>query len=184
MNLSSLPNAISIARMGLIVPIVWALLVGQFNFALLLFLVAGISDALDGLLAKRFGWESELGAILDPIADKLLLVACFLTLGWLGILPWWLVLTVFARDFIIVVWIVSHHYLLENVQVVPSVLSKINTFAQIVCVLLVVYAAGKEVAPVFVDMWIAITLLTTVFSGLQYLSVWSRKALGLRRATR
>ncbi|MCA1798123.1 MAG: CDP-alcohol phosphatidyltransferase family protein, partial [Xanthomonadaceae bacterium] len=133
---------------------------------------------------KRFGWETSLGAILDPVADKLLLVGCFITLGWLGILPWWLVLTVFARDLIIVVWIVSHHYLLENVEVVPSVLSKINTFAQIVCVLLVVYAAANQVAPVFIDMWIVITLLTTVFSGLQYLAIWSRRAAGLRQATR
>lgn len=184
MSLRALPNIISVARMGLLLPIVWALLTDQFEFALWLFLVAGVSDALDGILAKRCGWQTTLGAALDPAADKLLIVGSFFTLGWLGMLPWWLVLTVFARDLIIVVWIAFHHYALERVEVVPSVPSKINTFAQIVCVLLVVYAAGNEVALVVVDLWIAITLLTTVFSGLQYLSVWARKAASLRSATR
>lgn len=184
MSLRALPNIISVARLGLVVPVVWALSTAQFEFALWLFLVAGVSDALDGILAKRFGWQSRLGAVLDPAADKALIVACFFTLGWLNMLPWWLVGTVFARDLIIVVWIALHHYLLENVEVVPSVLSKINTFAQIVCVLLVVYATGGALHHAFIEMWTVITLLTTVFSGLQYLSVWSRRAVGLRRAPR
>lgn len=182
--MKQIPNIISVARIGLILPIVWAMVTGDFEFALWLFVVAGVSDALDGLLAKRCGWQSTLGAVLDPAADKLLLVASFFTLGWLGMIPWWLVLTVFARDLIIVVWIAAHHYLLENVTPVPSVPSKINTFAQICCVLLVVFSAGHHAHPLLVELWFVVTLLTTVFSGLHYMSIWARRTASVRRAPR
>src|SRR3990172_3309285 len=102
MGLKDIPNIISLLRMALVPPVVILLLNGYYGWALLVFVSAGLSDGLDGYLAKRFGWRSRLGAILDPLADKLLLVASYLTLGWLGQLPLWLVAVVVGRDIVIV----------------------------------------------------------------------------------
>ncbi len=90
--LRHLPNLISMLRVVLVVPVVWSLLNDRFDIAIWLFLIAGASDGLDGFLAKRFGWSSRLGGILDALADKFLLVSTFLCLWWLGVFPWWLVL--------------------------------------------------------------------------------------------
>lgn len=168
---------ISIFRMLLIAPVVWALLEGRFDLALWLFVIAGLSDAADGIVAKRFAWQSELGGRLDPVADKMLLVACFVTLWWLELVPLWLLLAVFARDLVIVVGVAIYHHRFERISSQPSVLSKINTFAQIICVLLVVFAAAHGgLEPVLLQTWFAITLMTTVFSGVNYLWTWSWRA--------
>lgn len=90
MNRRDIPNIISVFRILLVLPVVWLLLQQQYTMALVLFAIAGVSDALDGFLAKHNGWESRLGTILDPLADKLLLVCSFLTLAWLGLIPFWL----------------------------------------------------------------------------------------------
>ena len=87
--MQQLPNIISVFRMLLVVPVVGSLLQQQFGMALVLFAIAGFSDGLDGFLAKHFGWQSRLGSILDPLADKLLLVSSFLTLTWMGFVPLW-----------------------------------------------------------------------------------------------
>jgi cardiolipin synthase (CMP-forming) len=177
MKLQHLPNAISIARLSLVVPITLWLLDGQYKPALWLFLLAGASDALDGFFARRFGWQTRVGALLDPAADKVLLVAAFFTLGWLGLVPWWLVWTVFARDVIIVALYWHRH---APVSASPTTISKLNTLAQTVCVLLVVYGAAVGANRVLIDSWLAVTLLTTVFSGLLYLWLWARRESRLR----
>ena len=102
MRRQDIPNLISITRILLVVPLVVALLDYQFGIAMVLFAIAGISDALDGFLAKHYHWESRLGSILDPLADKLLLVAGFATLTWLGYIPNWLLWLVIGRDIMIV----------------------------------------------------------------------------------
>ena len=174
MKLRHLPNAISIARMLLVVPIVAWLVAGDFEAAWWLFLLAGASDAVDGYCARRFGWQTPLGALLDPAADKVLLVATFFTVGWLGLAPWWLVLTVFARDVIIVALYLQRR---TPVSDRPTTISKINTFTQSACVLLIVYGAAFGANAVLVQTWLAITLMTTVFSGLLYLGLWARREL-------
>jgi len=102
MNFSSVPNALSILRIILTVPVVMTLLNHQYFLAMVLFFVAGITDALDGWIAKRYSFESRLGSILDPVADKLLLVSSFVTLYLIGLLPLWLLVLVFLRDLMIV----------------------------------------------------------------------------------
>ena len=97
-----LPNALSIIRIILTVPVVIALLKEQYLLTLLLFLVAGITDALDGWIAKQFYLQSRLGSILDPVADKVLLTCTFITLYWVGVLPLWLLMIIFVRDVIII----------------------------------------------------------------------------------
>ncbi len=102
MNLSWLPNAISVFRIALIIPVVMGVIDGQYSLALGLFLIAGISDGVDGFLAKRFDWHTRLGALLDPIADKLLMAASFVTLAYVGQIPVWLAGIVVFRDLVII----------------------------------------------------------------------------------
>lgn len=176
-KLQDLPNIISLLRLLIVIPILYLLLERAFGWALVLFVIAGISDGLDGLLAKRYGWESHLGGILDPLADKVLLVTCFLALGAMSLIPVWLVSAVVLRDLLIVGGVVLYNYKVEEVKAAPSLISKLNTVIQILLIVLVITDAG----PVPLAGWasrtsIWICLTTTVVSGGQYVWVWSRKA--------
>ncbi|MFA7096133.1 MAG: CDP-alcohol phosphatidyltransferase family protein [Gammaproteobacteria bacterium] len=177
MTLRDLPNLISLGRVCLVLPVVVLLVTERYGAALALFAVAGVSDFLDGFLAKRFGWTSRLGAILDPLADKALLVSMYLALGWLGLIPAWLVLAVIARDMVIVSGAVAYHFKIGRFETAPTVLSKVNTFVQILLALLVVFAQGVMPLPAF---WITaltwIVLATTVASGASYVWTWSWRA--------
>ena len=178
MRARDIPNAISIARMLLVLPVAWALLTQQFGLALLLFLVAGISDGLDGFLAKHYGWQSHLGGILDPLADKFLLVSTYLCLGWLGAIPWWLVGLIFLRDLVIVSGAVIYNYRVERFEAAPSLLSKLNTLLQILLALAVVLDLGGYLG---LSGWLLQTLVwcvvaSTVASGLGYVIEWGRRA--------
>ena len=125
-----IPNLITSLRIVLVAPFLWLLLEARYGAALLLFAIAGISDALDGFLAKHYGWTSELGGILDPIADKLLLLGAILTLGWLNELPIWLVVLILARDILIVGGAISYHFVIAPFQAAPLMISKLNTLMQ------------------------------------------------------
>lgn len=185
MNPSYIPNAITVARIGLIGPLVWAMLNDHFILALWLFIVAGISDVIDGVLAKHYGWQSALGAVLDPAADKLLLMAGFLTLGWLGMIPLWLVATVFARDLCIVLfWMLVRAVVAGRLELLPSVPSKLNTAMQTICLALVVLGGAYFVHPALLENAFVLTLLTTVASGLHYLAIYPKRVMQLRRAAR
>lgn len=178
MELSQLPNVISIFRMFLVLPVVWSLLQMEFNAALVWFAVAGVSDGLDGFLAKHYGWQSRLGSILDPLADKLLLVSAFLTLTWLGLIPLWLLIAVIARDLLIVVGGVVFHYTLGRFDMEPSRISKLNTVVQILFVLAVVFFHGEyALTPWVLETLAYIVLATTVLSGMDYIWVWGRRAV-------
>ena len=128
----NIPNLISLGRVILVPVVFWLLLTDQTEIAFFLFVAAGISDAVDGYLAKRFGWTTELGAYLDPLADKLLIVSVFLALGFKGALPLWLVIAVVSRDFLIVAGVVLSWLLDRPMRIAPSAVSKVNTLAQIV----------------------------------------------------
>ena len=183
MRLSWLPNAITVARMLLAPPLAWLILEGQNAAALAVAAVAGLSDAVDGLLAKRFGWQSRLGGLLDPIADKLMLLGCFLALGIGESLPWWLVGLVVARDAVIVAGALAYHRLVGPLTAAPSGLSKVTTAAQIALVLLALVAGLDAVT---LPGWLAsgallLVAALTVASGLHYVLAWGAKA---RRALR
>ncbi len=126
------PNFITLGRVILVPLVFWLLVTGQTQAAFFAFIVAGISDAIDGYLAKTFGWTTELGAYLDPLADKLLIVSIFLALGVGGKLPLWLVIAVVSRDILIVIAIVLSWLLGNPVRIKPLAVSKANTVAQIV----------------------------------------------------
>lgn len=179
MNRAAIPNIISIIRIILVIPIVMLLLNERYGQALLLFAVAGASDALDGYIAKRYNYVSRLGTILDPLADKLLLVCTFLALGWLGEIPLWLVMAVIARDGLIVAGGVAYHYLVGHFDMVPTLISKVNTFAQIVLALAAVLSLSIFPVPElswFIGWMIYITLGTTLISGVDYIWTWGVRA--------
>jgi cardiolipin synthase (CMP-forming) len=177
LSLKDIPNLISTLRIALVVPVVWALVTEQFELALLLFAVAGISDGLDGFLAKHFQWESRLGSILDPIADKLLLVASFATLAWLGLLPLWLLWLVLARDILIISGGLAYHYYFGQFNLTPLWSSKINTTLQIMLVLLVMvqqqWLPGLDKL-VTVGIWLVVA--SVINSGTEYVLIWGGRA--------
>jgi len=172
-----IPNLITSLRILLVAPFLWLLLQEQYGAALLLFIIAGVSDALDGFLAKYFGWTSELGSLLDPIADKLLLMGAILALGWLNELPGWLVALVILRDLIIVIGAISYHFLIERFTASPLIISKFNTLLQLTLVCAVIVHYGVTPTPTgLLTGLIYLTALTTVWSGAAYVWQWSRRA--------
>ena len=178
MTLRDIPNIISLLRIVLVIPVVYLLIQRQFSFALVLFFIAGISDGLDGYLAKRNNWTTRLGSILDPLADKLLLVFSYFALGWMGDIPMWLVIAVVVRDLIIVVGAIAYHELIGEYDMTPTWVSKANTFFQIVLVLVVVFSLGAYTLPeLFIEALVYIVALTTVASGANYVWVWGRRAI-------
>jgi len=180
--LHHLPNLISILRILLVPPVAWLILQGYFGEALLLFVVAGVSDGLDGFLAKHFGWTSRLGSILDPLADKLLLSVSFVTLAWLGHLPLWLAGLILLRDLVIVIGGVLYHNLVGRFSLEPTIVSKLNTALQIAVVtLMLVSLAWLDIPPLAIDIAIWLLVLTVVISGGDYVWTWGRRALQDRR---
>jgi cardiolipin synthase len=172
-----LPNYISLFRLLLTIPTVHFLLEGRFFEALLLFFLAGISDGLDGFLAKRFGWQSSLGGLLDPLADKALLLSSLLVLVALAKVPGWLVALAVLRDMVIVSGALVYHYRIEQLNAKPIWSSKLNTLLQILLVLAVIAReAGLPMPGWLVDSLIWSTLLSILWSGVRYVWLWTRKA--------
>lgn len=173
-----LPNLITGLRIVLVVPIAWALAQLRFDATIVLFGAAAVSDAADGFLAKRFGWQSDLGALLDPIADKLLLATVFVTLSILGLIPWWLMAAAVARDLIIVFGAIAYRYCIGPIRAHPSTVSKLNTLAQVAFILAVIVRQRYELPPAWVLSALGATVfLTVVVSGIDYVVTYARRAL-------
>lgn len=178
--LRQLPNIICLARIALIWPIVVALRTADYGVAVGLFALAGISDALDGYLAKRFSWTSELGKALDPLADKLLLVIVFVSAAWLGLVPHWLTATVVARDVLIGLGALVYRLGFGPLDGRPTLLSKLNTLVQLLYLLCVMtHAAFGEPGAAELDVLAIVTLVTTVLSGCDYVVMFTRRALAV-----
>lgn len=172
-----IPNIITVFRFLLVPPVVWLMLNQRFGAALIVFGIAGFSDALDGYLAKRYNWTSRLGSLLDPLADKLLLLSAFITLAWLHWIPLWLVSLVILRDLIIVAGAIVYHMRIEQLDAEPSLVSKLNTVTQILLVLAVMFTqAIQELPALWLDVLLYSVLATTVWSGLDYIWTWGRRA--------
>lgn len=172
----NLPNFLSFARLLSVPLIVWLVLDNRMMAAFWLFVAAGISDAVDGYLAKHFDSKTELGAYLDPLADKALLVGIYVTLGWVGHIPLWLVILVAFRDLTIVGGALLEHTLTQSFKSRPMMISKLNTALQIALAAVVLAHLGLG----FDDfgathMLVLIVAATTVLSGLLYLINWTRR---------
>lgn len=177
MSLSWLPNAISLLRIALVVPILLLILDGGFAWALGLFFVAGFSDGIDGYLAKRFDWHTRLGALLDPVADKLLVAGTFITLAYTQHIPVWLTVIVILRDAIIIGGAIAYNFIVEPVQGEPTRISKLNTALELLFLLFVLSRAGfgwpDEIT---ITVLGASILITVVISGVDYVWSWSNRA--------
>ncbi|MGC4027504.1 MAG: CDP-alcohol phosphatidyltransferase family protein [Steroidobacteraceae bacterium] len=172
-----IPNLICLFRIALIIPLVLAMRDGEQVLILGLFSVAAVSDALDGYLAKRFGWTSDLGRLLDPAADKLLLVSVFVAAAWLDIAPWWVAAVAVARDLVIAGGALIYRLWFGPLHGRPTVISKINTGVQIAYLLAVILASATGVPPREVLEALALVVLTTTLaSGIDYVSRFTRRA--------
>lgn len=182
--LRHLPNGLSILRILLAIPLAILIVRGQFALTFVLFGFAAFTDALDGALAKHFGWTSELGKILDPLGDKLLLMTVFISLTVLGHVPVWLAATAVGRDVLITSGAIVYRLWLGPIHGSrPTPVSKVNTLCQITYLLAVVesVALGRLPSAVVTALG-ALTFLTTVVSGLDYVLTYSRRAQQLYRA--
>ncbi len=171
----SIPNLITLGRILLVPIVVWAIASGTMWIAFVLFLAAGASDAVDGFLAKRFGWTTVLGAYLDPLADKALIVSIYLTLGINGFIPRWLVIMVVSRDILIVGGIMLSWVVGSPLKIKPLLVSKLNTLAQILFACAVLGSLGFAVqidTLTTVLMWLVAAL--TLLSVAAYLAEWVR----------
>lgn len=177
MTRSSIPNLITLFRILLTVPLVIAILEGSHGWALVILAIAGLSDGLDGYLARHYHWESRLGAILDPISDKALMVSSFITLGVIGELEFWLVAVVILRDVVIVTGAVAYNFLVGRLEMEPTFISKTNTLFQIVLILAVLFSLGLyELPAIVIDSLTSVVLFTTLYSGVNYVWIWGKRA--------
>ncbi len=170
--LRHIPNLLCVCRIFLVLPLLMLMLKGEYMWAFAVFAAAGITDGLDGFLARRFNWRSQLGAILDPIADKFLMVSVFLVLAATQLVPAWLALLVISRDLLIVTGVVCYRMLVGPVMADASMMSKFNTVTQLSFVLVVLAHAGFG-APR--ELWVTflggIVMATTLISGIDYMRV-------------
>jgi len=172
-----LPNAISVLRGLSVVPLAVLLALDVYAYAFFVALLAGLSDLLDGWLAKRFGWVTPAGAWLDPIADKLFVVVCFAMLALNGLAPHWLLWLIIARDAILLLGSLAWHWFLAPLEVQPRRLGKLTTFLEVLTLLVVLAnAASWDVALVYVQIGIALVALATVASSIDYVWHWAYKA--------
>ena len=170
----NIPNLITLGRIFAVPVLVWLVLIQKFDLAFWLFILAGISDGLDGYLAKKMNAYTRIGAFLDPIADKFMLVSIFVILGVQGFLPIWLVIMGVFRDVGIVVGASLLEVVTHKLEMAPNFSSKINTTVQIILAAFVLGIQGLEVVhmDVFVDVLVYGTALTTMWSGAIYLYQW------------
>jgi len=184
MRLSWLPNALCILRMSLAVPTAWFLWHQRYDITFIVFLIAAITDGLDGYIAKRFKWTSELGKILDPLADKILLVTVFITLALIGKVALWLVALVVIRDLIISFGAIIYRKLFGSlVEAAPSLISKVNTVVQISYVLAAVFASAMNTPSLTTIAVLGyVTAATTIISGADYMVTYGQRARAIHRS--
>ena len=172
-----IPNLITLARLISVPVITWAIISNEVELAFWLFMAAGVSDAVDGFIAKHLNAETELGKFLDPVADKVLLVATYIALGYTDALATWLVILVVSRDLIIVGGALLYETVTHSLEMAPITISKVNTVAQIILATYVLGTNGLAIeSPPIMDILVAAVALTTLLSGSAYIFTWTKLA--------
>lgn len=172
-SLSLLPNMITLARLLAVPVTVYLMLQSEFTAAFWLFVAAGVSDAADGYLAKRFNAVSTIGSYLDPLADKTLLVSVFISLGFMGHVAQWLVILIVFRDLLIIGGALLYHTLTQSLEMRPLFVSKINTTMQIALAGVVLADLGLAWdLGAFLPFFLYATAATTLISGAAYIAKW------------
>jgi cardiolipin synthase len=176
----NIPNFISLARLLMVPVVIWAILDDRMALAFWIFVGAGLSDAIDGFLARRLSCISVVGEFLDPLADKALLMSIYVTLGAEGYLPNWIVILVVSRDVLIIGGAMLYQLITGNLKMTPLFISKINTVVQI---LLAGFVLGSHALGVDAEMAIVALVwlagVTTLLSGGSYVVGWSAKAASM-----
>ena len=173
----NIPNLISLRRLLAAPVMVWLILDSRLTEAFVLFIAAGVSDAVDGFIAKRFDAETDFGKFLDPLADKALLVCVYVSLAQADLLVIWLAIMVVFRDAVIVGGAILFHTLTHTLTMRPLRISKVNTAAQIVLAAAVLGVSGLGVeGGLFIDVMVYAVAATTLLSGAVYVVTWSRMA--------
>lgn len=171
----NLPNIISLLRLISVPIIIWLVLGEFYLLALFSFILAGLSDALDGILARVMKAHSTLGSYLDPIADKALLVSMYTTLGYKSLIPLWIVITVIFRDILIVGGTFLLFILEKPFKIKPITISKVNTFIQVITVTVVLAQNGNEISlPLLNTSLLYLVGISTIVSGAAYIFIWLR----------
>lgn len=172
-----IPNLLTLARIALVPWLIVLLQEQQFLASLIVFVVAGITDGLDGYIAKRYNAQTQLGAILDPLADKALLVSSYVMLSMMQLIPFWLVVAVVFRDVVIVCGYLIFILFFGAVETQPLKISKLNTFLQIVFIVMVLgMLAGASQLSVLIHPLSYAVLITSIASGCAYVYIGSMKA--------
>lgn len=178
MELAIIPNLITLMRLLLVVPVAITILSNDFGWTLALFAIASLSDGVDGFLARRYNWTSRFGAILDPVADKLLLMVSFILLAYTGHLPIWLSSVVIGRDLIIVAGATTYHILFGEYEFSPTILGKLSTSLQFILVLLMLLdLALINILDPLLTGGVWLVFIVSSVSGADYIITWSRKAI-------
>jgi len=182
MNWKQLPNVVTSIRLILLIPLSYYLSAENYWTALVIFFIAGFSDALDGFLAKKFNWVSRFGSILDPIADKALLVVTMAILTLNQKINLLLFLCVAIRDIYIIAGAYFYYKKIGPFNMQPSFISKFNTFAQILMVTILLISLGYMRMPIeLINGLVILVYLTVVASTVHYTVVWGRKYINVRQ---
>jgi len=180
LSIRDLPNILTVARMLLVAPLVYLLLSERYLAALVLAVISGISDWLDGALARRFDWQSRFGGVLDPLADKMLMIAVYAALAWMQELPAWLFALVVLRDLVIVAGGLAYHRWIEPFRAEPTRFSKFNTLCQVLLMWAVLLAlAGVALQPLVIDALVWLVAFTVTGTMVQYVYLWGRRAFSM-----
>lgn len=179
-----LPNALTFLRLLLAVPLGMLILNHEYGLALLVGILAGISDALDGFAARKLGAFSQFGAALDPVADKTLVLIAFLSFASVELIPWYVAITIIARDIIIVCGALCYRLLIGSFTFAATPLSKVNMVVQIsFCVLILAAQLHRGISAAMIDNATWLVLAIAIISGFDYVLTWSRKALQQKRGS-
>lgn len=182
MILKHLPNVLSFIRLSLVIPFVIFIYNKHYQDALYVFMLAGLTDAIDGWLARALQCQSSLGRLMDPMADKILIACAVFALALLQELPWWLVILILARDATLTIGAFIWYRRIEKTfDFVPSTLSKINTGLQLLLITLclIKLAFTERYAP-FIPSLMILTTLTTTLTYVDYVWTWGRKACAMK----
>lgn len=175
-NIVNIPNMLTLARIVVTPVIVYTILSGEAVMALVLMVAAGITDMLDGAIARYFDQRTTVGAYLDPLADKLMLISTFVALFYIGQVPLFLFLAVVFRDAIIVLGAMAYEMATHRLKMEPSMISKVTTFMQIVYVVTLLLHMAYPLDVFWIEMAVWATFVVTCASGLHYMFAWTRKA--------
>ena len=176
-GLKNIPNAITIARLILVLPIAFSIVEEAYSLALVFFALSGLSDGLDGFLARRFGWVSTFGRLIDPLADKLMMITTAVVLGSLDHFPFMLVILIVIKDLAILGGVFSYTSLAGFPKIQPNLFGKLTTAAQIILILLVLLnlSLGGFLPLGLLHLWFWVVAVMTVFDGIFYLWLWTAR---------